>query len=870
MAKLFEIYAELGLDASKFDKGVKAASKQGNTLASNVTSGLQTVSAKTIAMGHAMYDFAKTAAMKAGNFVKDVIGSYADYEQLVGGVNKMFGDSAGDVISNAQRAYSTAGMSMNDYMQTVTSFSASLISSLKGDTVAAAKIADMALQDMSDNANTFGTDMASIQNAYQGFAKQNYTMLDNLKLGYGGTKTEMQRLLKDAQKIQRAQGNNVRYSINNLDDVYEAIHVIQQEMKITGTTAAEASQTISGSYHATMAAWSNIMTGLGTDQEMDKLIGGFVESGSNLVKNVVQLVPKIGKNVFEKAGPVIAGYMSELGKKALETGSNLLANVLNGLTGDTTSGAEISAYISGVWTDAKAGAESLISTGSGLLKGIYDGLVGDSDSKTGIVAEISGIWNEASTSVQSLIDSAGGLLGTIYTQITGQEATAENIGKTIGGVFNAGGTAINNVLDTASTFFSDLGEKLGDPDASIGEKIAGVFNAGSTAMESLLGSAGTFLSHLYTAITGDTTNAQEIKDYFSNLGTDAAAAFNAVQTTSVDFLSNFYSALTADEGGNRQNIITYFEELWADVAKTATSVKSAAADLLAELYEFLSGQEATAENVGSTAGSLVKGVGTFVSDVVNSASNVTGSFANLTDSIREGDADKRKEAEVQILAGLSEAATAFMQLPVDVIDAFRGEGATEAWMAEASGLNDAMEEKSAQLGKTVEELDQMGLTGSSGDVLSLFGSMMGIATSPNIGFSQRGYVQDPGILESWQKAQEQNAVVIKSQADLINMIGNMWGDASMLGLTESQLDDWMSIISAGKKDDEYYSVAKAVMEAFKQYDDDKNDETPAVPSITVNVTLNGEEIGASIEEQVTDGVTGRVMRQFRQADLVTA
>lgn len=176
MAKLFELYAELGLDSSKFDKGVKTASKQGSTLASNVTSGLNTVSAKTIAMGHALYDFTKTAARTAGNFVKDVVTSFADYEQLVGGVNKMFGDSAGDVISNAQRAYSTAGMSMNDYMQTVTSFSATLIKSLKGDTVEAARVADMALQDMSDNANTFGTDMASIQNAYQGFAKQNYTI----------------------------------------------------------------------------------------------------------------------------------------------------------------------------------------------------------------------------------------------------------------------------------------------------------------------------------------------------------------------------------------------------------------------------------------------------------------------------------------------------------------------------------------------------------------------------------------------------------------------------------------------------------------------------------------------------------------------
>ena len=176
MAKLFELYAELGLDSSKFDKGVKAASKQGSTLASNVASGLNTVSAKTIAMGHSLYDFTKTAARTAGNFVKDVVTSFADYEQLVGGVNKMFGDSAGDVIANAQRAYSTAGMSMNDYMQTVTSFSATLIKSLKGDTVEAARVADMALRDMSDNANTFGTDMASIQNAYQGFAKQNYTI----------------------------------------------------------------------------------------------------------------------------------------------------------------------------------------------------------------------------------------------------------------------------------------------------------------------------------------------------------------------------------------------------------------------------------------------------------------------------------------------------------------------------------------------------------------------------------------------------------------------------------------------------------------------------------------------------------------------
>lgn len=424
--KLFELYAELGLDASKFDSGVNKASKQGKSLANSVTSGLQTVSAKTIAMGHALYDFAKTAASTAGNLVKNVVTSFAEYEQLEGGVNKIFGDSAGDVISNAQKAYTTAGLSMNEYMQTVTSFSASLISSLKGDTVAAAKVADMAVQDMSDNANTFGTDMASIQNAYQGFAKQNYSMLDNLKLGYGGSRSEMQRLLKDAQKIKRAQGENVRYSINNLDDVYEAIHVIQEDMGITGTTANEAAQTISGSFNATMAAWSNILTGLGTEQEMDELIGNFVDSGSNLVRNVMQLVPRVGKKVFQEAVPVISGYLSDLGGKALDAGANLMANVLTGLTGDTTSPEEIKALVGGVWTDVQSGIDGLVSAGGGLLKGIYEGLSADSENRGNIVSFFSTLWSDVKANAEDVFNGLSGL----YEKFTGKDATAENVGRT--------------------------------------------------------------------------------------------------------------------------------------------------------------------------------------------------------------------------------------------------------------------------------------------------------------------------------------------------------------------------------------------------------------------------------------------------------
>ena len=212
--------------------------------------------------------------------------SYAQYEQLVGGVETLFKDSADTVIENASRAYTTAGLSANDYMQTVTSFSASLLQSLGGDTVKAGEYADMAITDMADNANKMGTSMEMIQNAYQGFAKQNYTMLDNLKLGYGGTKGEMERLLEDATAI-----SGIEFDISSYADVVEAVHIIQEQMGITGTTALEASGTIQGSLSAMGASWQNLLTGL-TDptQNFDQLITNFVNSVGTALGN---LVPRI-------------------------------------------------------------------------------------------------------------------------------------------------------------------------------------------------------------------------------------------------------------------------------------------------------------------------------------------------------------------------------------------------------------------------------------------------------------------------------------------------------------------------------------------------------------------------------------------------
>lgn len=273
------------------------------------------------------------------------IKSYADMEQNVGGVETLFKNSADTVIANAKKAYETAGLSANQYMETVTSFSASLLQSLGGDTVKAAEVADMAIVDMSDNANKMGTSMEAIQNAYQGFAKQNYTMLDNLKLGYGGTKEEMQRLLADAQKI-----TGIKYDISSFSDITEAIHVMQVEMGISGisaeeaakavasgvmteeeafnalgTTAKEATETISGSVNAVKGAWSNFMSGSGSIDEV-------ISTVSIAVTNVGKAISIMSPKIVDGLVGLVNGLLPEI-PKLIE---GLLPTIVTGIIGLTT------------------------------------------------------------------------------------------------------------------------------------------------------------------------------------------------------------------------------------------------------------------------------------------------------------------------------------------------------------------------------------------------------------------------------------------------------------------------------------------------------------------------------------------------------
>ena len=277
------------------------------------------------------------AAAGIGKAISASINEGAALQQSLGGIETLFKDSADKVKENAAQAFRTAGMSANEYMEMTTSFAASLLSSLGNDTAKAADVADMAMVDMSDNANKMGTSMELIQNAYQGFAKQNYTMLDNLKLGYGGTKTEMERLLADAQKI-----TGIKYDINNLSDVYSAIHVIQGELGITGTTAKEAATTFTGSFMAMKAAAKNLVgnLSLGNDIQQPLLdlqetvhtffVGNFLPMIGNVIKGIPALIEQ-GLSMMTLNLNLLAGNADKLVEQGLQLVTSLITGIVNGV-----------------------------------------------------------------------------------------------------------------------------------------------------------------------------------------------------------------------------------------------------------------------------------------------------------------------------------------------------------------------------------------------------------------------------------------------------------------------------------------------------------------------------------------------------------
>lgn len=380
-------------------KDTSIVSQFGNALKSGLAVAAKAAAAATAAAAGAVIALTKSA-----------VENYGEYEQLVGGVETLFKDSAGTVEEYAKNAYQTAGLSANEYMETVTSFSASLLQSMGNDTAAAAKKADRAITDMSDNANKMGTDMQSIQNAYQGFAKQNYTMLDNLKLGYGGTKEEMQRLIDDANALNAAQGNYTNYSIESYADIVDAIHTVQTEMGITGTTAKEASTTIEGSIGAMKAAYANFVTGLGNDNaDISELSSQLIQSVGTVAENVLPVVETVLKNIAEavqRDGPEMiekfVSYAIEKLPEVISLGLQMVISLVKGIAKNipqlVTSVLNMMATIVQTILDS---LPDIIEVGKNIVRGLWGG----------IKSMASWIGDKVSGFVGGLVDGVKGVLG---------------------------------------------------------------------------------------------------------------------------------------------------------------------------------------------------------------------------------------------------------------------------------------------------------------------------------------------------------------------------------------------------------------------------------------------------------------------------
>ena len=493
---LLDLFVKISVDTSEVDKNLgdtkEKALSFGDVLKANIA-------------GQAIVAGVKAVAGAVKNIGEAAIQSYGEYEQLVGGVETLFKSSADTVMQYAANAYQTAGMSANEYMTTVTAFSASLLQSMGGDTDAAAEKANLAITDMSDNANKMGTDMQSIQNAYQGFSKQNYTMLDNLKLGYGGTKEEMQRLLDDANALNAAQGNYTNYTIDSYADIVDAIHTVQTEMGITGTTQLEASTTIQGSIASMKAAYENFITGLGDENaDMAELITNLLGSAVTVAENLLPVVERILENigvVVQEKGPEMiekfVGYAVEKLPQVIELGMKMVLAIVSGLANNLPQ--IVRSVLDMLATIVETFVSSLpdiVNVGKQIVKGLWEG----------IKAMGSWIKEKVTGFFGGIVDGVKGVLG-IHSPSRVFAGIGENMALGLGdgwddeyGNIKRG---ITSGLDfgTASVGFADSG--IGISSAAIVNGLGeGKQSGGSFTFNLMFPDMTKFASYVFDPLTG--------------------------------------------------------------------------------------------------------------------------------------------------------------------------------------------------------------------------------------------------------------------------------------------------------------------------------------------------------------------------------
>lgn len=520
---VFDLCAKISLDSSEYEKGLKDAKSSAGGLtglfgkvgsvASTVGKGIFTVAENVAKVSVAATTAGATAISALTGLA---INSYADYEQLVGGVETLYKDSADKVQQYAADAYKTAGLSANEYMNTATTFAAALVSSLGGDTEQAAELANTAISDMSDNANKMGTDMESIQNAYNGFSKQNYTMLDNLKLGYGGTKTEMERLIDDANKLNAAQGKTTNYTIDSYADIVSAIHDVQNEMGITGTTAKEAASTIQGSVGAAKSAWANLVTGVADDNaDFGQLISAFVDSVGTAASNIIPRVEVALNGAAKLIESLVPPIMAEL--------PGLIETVLPQLAQSAVN------IVQTLVTEISANAAQLIDSAIQIItvlgNGIYQMLPTVAQSALQIILTLVSKLNE---NLPQMLDTAGQML------IAFVEGVSEHLPEIM--------LAAASIVETLLTYFIEHLPDIVEGAMQMGDAVIdGIIDGISAAWDSLV----SWFNGLWDSLFGNRSVNVGV-----NSGSDGSHAGGMDYVPYNNYVANLHRGemvLTADE-----------------------------------------------------------------------------------------------------------------------------------------------------------------------------------------------------------------------------------------------------------------------------------------------------------------------------------